>query len=768
MMHRSFVVGCFLLFACAEEPVKPGGSGSTVVDTGDGAADTGPETPLEDLDEDGHFTPEDCDDTDPDVHPEAEEVCDGLDNNCDGQIDEGVSGVWYADADGDGYGNGAAPVQACEQPSGTVENSEDCNDESAEALPGGVEVCDELDNDCDGEVDEEPLDPPTWLQDLDGDGFGSSEESVTACTAPSGYVSAARGGDCDDGAATAFPGGSEVCDELDNDCDGVVDEDASDAVIWYRDADSDGFGTPDEVTWACSPGPGFVDNADDCSDSDGLVFPGAPEFCNSVDDDCDGTVDEGFDFGTYYQDLDGDGHGNGMSVVVHCTRPSGYVTSSDDCDDTEFWANPSTPELCDDGIDNDCNGEIDESSVDFKFYPDEDGDGYGSSSSWIWACSAPAGHVLTHTDCEDGDPAINPGAVETCNWIDDDCDGEIDDGLPIYEYFEDLDGDGFGIPEESTMDCDQPPGFAVLSTDCDDTDRSTHPGAYEMCDGEDDDCNGIVDDDCGSSRILGTYESAYCESAATSLLETGDYIEVAYNSSGTWNDVSGMGFLIGDGEGTYYEASFYGSPWQQVTIEYSSGGISYNHTGNYGTRSWSWDTVCADSLDAGDVKGVIHQWDVADISITKTEIWETEGSVSRIWFDVENHGAAIDDLRLMFAVDPDHDYDPASSFSTENDLRDDGLYAESVGPTSRWTLAYGACDPANDELGHTGWSTDADAVFSDYAGASSDSTMHWRHSEAWIGAGATAGFGFLVTVGVTPEEAELVYDDNFPILCADL
>ena len=210
------------------------------------------------------------------------------------------------------------------------------------------------------------------------------------------------------------------------------------------------------------------------------------------------------------------------------------------------------------------------------------------------------------------------------------------------------------------------------------------------------------------------------------------------------------------------------SPWQQVTIEYSQDGASHNNTGNFSSRAWSWTTSCADSLDEGDVKGVIHQWDVDEISVTKTEIWETNGAVSRVWFDLDNHGSIIDDFRQMFGVDPDHDYDPASSFSTENDLREDGLYAESVGPTSRWTMGYGACDAANDDLGHTGWSSDADAVFSDYEGASSDNTMHWRHVESSIGAGDRASFGLLVTVGTTPEDAELVYDENASILCADL
>jgi hypothetical protein len=750
----------------ADDP-SGGGGGDTGAeqtdDTGGGGSSTA------DADADGYNAAVDCDDADASVHPGAEEVCDGIDNNCDGDVDEGLTDVWYTDADGDGYGDGASPVRACDQPVDAVEDFADCDDTQPTVYPGAEEVCDGLDNDCDGEIDgESATDMTEWFPDSDGDGFGLDTEPQLDCNAPSGFVDGTVLGDCDDDDASAYPGGTEVCDDVDNDCDGLVDDEATDADLWFRDADADSYGDPDVSLLACNKPGSYVENDEDCDDTDAMIYPAATEVCNGEDDDCNGTIDDGFEFESYYRDADGDGHGFGLDMVVHCTRPAGYVTSNDDCDDDEYWANPEVAELCGDDIDNDCDGEVDEDFDSYPFYPDSDGDGYGHDTEPVYDCAPPAGHVLSNTDCDDADATVNPGEVESCNGIDDDCNGGVDDGLPEYIWFMDADDDGYGVPEPTTIACAEPPGYAPVDTDCDDDERTTHPGAYEMCDGEDDDCNGLIDDDCGSSRILSAYEGLTCDGAAVSQREIGDYIDVSYNSSGTWNDATAMGFRIGDGEGTYYEACYYGSPWQQVTVEYVQGSATYNHTGNYSSRAWSWTTDCSDVVEDDGATGVIHEWSVASVVITKTEIWEDDGRVSRVWFDIENTGTTeIDNLRVMFGVDPDHDYAPHSSFHTLNDTRDAGDYAESVGPTSEWTLAFGACDLDNDDLGHTAWSTDADAVFVDDGAASGDRTMHWRHTEDSVAAGGTASFGFLVTVGQTPEEAVEAYEEAQPILCTD-
>ncbi|MDP6935761.1 MAG: putative metal-binding motif-containing protein, partial [Myxococcota bacterium] len=167
-----------------------------------------------DLDGDGDPDATDCDDAQASVHPGADELCDELDNDCDGEVDEGVLDTFYQDADGDGFGDESMEAEGCENPSGYVASSSDCNDGDASAHPGSVEVCDGVDNDCDGEVDEDVSE--TWYLDADGDGYGDPGFAWTACEAPSGTV--VDDTDCDDLDAGVHPGADEVCDEVDNDC----------------------------------------------------------------------------------------------------------------------------------------------------------------------------------------------------------------------------------------------------------------------------------------------------------------------------------------------------------------------------------------------------------------------------------------------------------------------------------------------------------------------------------------------------------------------
>jgi hypothetical protein len=180
----------------------------------DGEIDNG------DYDGDGEDVCLDCDDSDAFVNSGAAEACDGIDNDCDGDIDE------FWDFDGDGY-------SSCEG---------DCDDDDPDIAPGVRDACDGEDNDCDGQVDED--------YDLDGDG-------VPTCD-----------GDCDDGDATVFPEAEEVCDGIDNDCDPTTDEDA--------DLDGDGY-------TLCTG---------DCDDSSASAYPGGVEVCDGVDNDCNGYTDE--------------------------------------------------------------------------------------------------------------------------------------------------------------------------------------------------------------------------------------------------------------------------------------------------------------------------------------------------------------------------------------------------------------------------------------------------------------------------------------------
>jgi MYXO-CTERM domain-containing protein len=210
---------------------------------------------------------DDCDDADPAVSPGADEVCDGVDQDCDGVPDDGlVVPTWYADADGDGHGDPLTGEVGCSQPSGSVADGDDCDDGDASVHPGADEVCDGLDQDCDADADEGAVDATTFYGDADGDGYGDPAAPELACEAPDGAVD--NGDDCDDGEPEAHPGGVEVCDGIDQDCDGTVDRDAIDAPEWYPDADGDGLGDGESPTRACDPPPGTVAEPGDCDDAD--------------------------------------------------------------------------------------------------------------------------------------------------------------------------------------------------------------------------------------------------------------------------------------------------------------------------------------------------------------------------------------------------------------------------------------------------------------------------------------------------------------------
>ena len=128
--------------------------------------------------------------------------------------------------------------------------------------------------------------------------------------------------------------------------------------IWYRDADGDGYGNPAISITACTVPVGYVANNTDCNDRKATVYPGAPELCDGLDNNCNGQIDEGV--GTpWYRDADGDGYGNAALSIIACKRPAGYVANKRDCDDNDNTVYPGAPELCD-GKDNNCNGTIDE------------------------------------------------------------------------------------------------------------------------------------------------------------------------------------------------------------------------------------------------------------------------------------------------------------------------------------------------------------------------------------------------------------------------
>jgi hypothetical protein len=246
------------------------------------------------------------------------EVCDGYDNDCDGEIDEGVLVTFFRDLDTDTYGDPAVSVEACEAPAGYVSDGSDCNDLDATVNPGFAELCDAKDNDCNTVVD-----------DKDADSDLHIDSSCTAYTGPLPVD------DCNDSSALVNPGQAETCgDGFDNDCDGVADN---------KDADADL-----RIDAACG--------GTDCDDSDASVHPGAIEVCDGKDNDCNTEIDD--------KDLDQDDH-----VDEHCGSYSGPLPI-DDCDDTNIGINPDMTEICGNSVDEDCSGGID----------DRDADGDGSVS----------------------------------------------------------------------------------------------------------------------------------------------------------------------------------------------------------------------------------------------------------------------------------------------------------------------------------------------------------------------------------------------------
>ena len=467
-------------------------------DSSDPKDDTG--SGLVDADGDGYGSQEDCDDSDPSVHPGAADACNGVDDDCDGEVDEDEGTLFYADMDGDGWGDPLVSTYACDQQSGWVDDATDCDDSEPTVNPAADEYCNGVDDDCDGEVDEdEAVDALTWYQDRDVDGYGDSASSTAACHQPSGYLADAS--DCDDYNNTVFPSADELCNGVDDDCDGSVDEDdAVDALTWYRDRDADGYGDAASSTSACAQPSEYVADDTDCDDYSYTISPAATEQCDGVDNDCDGTVDEAdaVDASTWYPDFDADGFGDPALSAVACEQPSGHTSDATDCDDTLATINPAADELCD-GVDNDCDGTVDEDdAVDAStWYADSDGDAYGDSTSTTAACTQPSGYVVDDSDCDDTDAAVNPAADELCDGVDNDCDGTVDEdgAADTTTWYADADGDGYGDPLLVATACAQPTGYVVDDSDCDDTDAAQHPGADEFCNGEDDDCDGTVDED---------------------------------------------------------------------------------------------------------------------------------------------------------------------------------------------------------------------------------------------------------------------------------
>jgi hypothetical protein len=527
-----------------------------------------------DVDGDGHISDEccngdtcgdDCADKLPDFFAGATEVCDLRDQDCDGNVDEGVSVTLFEDLDGDLYGDGTE-ILACAGSARTSTSDIDCDAAEPRTHGAQVEVCDGIDNDCDDIVDEDTVTFP-WYPDTDGDGFGDPGETpIVACAPPDGYsqlpldcddsdgtlypaadeLCNARddncdgvagyviapgdtedddrdgypdegcgGNDCDDRDPYNYPGGIELCDELDNDCDGTVDEDSTD-VDWYLDADGDGYGDSSDVVSSCERQLGRVLVGGDCADGNPVVHPGRLEVCNAVDDDCDGTVDEG-GLGAIlaFRDMDGDGYGDPAVTMPFCSGSidAGYVAFAGDCDDSNMEIRPGVADDCD-TVDDDCDGLFDEDGL-IDWYPDFDGDDYGTGGVILTQCAEPANAADNADDCDDENDAIFPMATEICDDVDQDCDTNVDEGLPDEIFYPDMDGDGSAATDATAvLQCRATGNLVPTKTDCDDTDENVFVGATEVCDGIDNNCDSIIDTDATDNFCGGTDTTGICLASA--------------------------------------------------------------------------------------------------------------------------------------------------------------------------------------------------------------------------------------------------------------
>jgi hypothetical protein len=463
----------------------------------------------------GTSTTTDCNDANGTVRPGGTEACNGVDDDCDGMTDEGVTRTYYRDADGDGFGALAMPATGCTAPAGFVAASGDCDDTRAGSSPVGVEICDATmrDENCNSTANEGCACVDGAMQACGGGSpiRGACRAGLQRCI---GGVWGGCSGNIDPGTLI------ETCNMVDDDCDGMTDESLL-ATACFLDADSDGYGTGSSaITTLCRDmtrasfgecpsgytNVGATAATRDCNDGNGAIRPMGTEVCNATDDDCDGLTDEGVTT-SYFRDADGDGFGAG-TATVGCTAPTGYVANGTDCDDTRASVSPSGTEICDATMrDDDCDSTANEGCACI----DGSARACGGGSPIRGVCRAGTQLCIAGAwaSCSGN---IDPGTLtESCNGLDDDCDGLTDETLLATSCYVDADSDGAGIGTAITTLCADPSrtafmgcpsGYSNVAGDCNDSNAARSPTRTETCNGLDDDCNGIADN--GFLCVFGT------------------------------------------------------------------------------------------------------------------------------------------------------------------------------------------------------------------------------------------------------------------------
>ncbi len=399
-------------------------------------------------DDNNFFDPNKCPSTPEDVHACCDNEFDYVD--ADGNCVEVCPDMACVDNDEDGY----YYFKTCKDPDHLDEL--DCDDENPDRYFGAFELCDDIDRDCDGDMDT---------------ANGRIIQRVENTLNGKKYYY------CEDGQMTLEKECTDVeteCDGVDENCDSDVDELVK--KNYYLDNDNDGYGDENQAKESCRPLGGYVTQAGDCNDNNPEINPLAEDVCDGIDNNCqDGTNDEILN--TFYFDKDEDGFGDNEITEQVCTPPDGYVYLGYDCDDDNADIRPGVSEVCEDEIDNDCDTKTDKEDSECSF--DKDEDGYDS---------------VEHEgdDCDDDNPYINPGVEDVCDGIDNNCADGITDEKPN-TYYQDADADGYGNLAQTKVSCIQPSGYVIDSSDCDDNNIGVYPGAEDICDTLDHDCDGDMD-----------------------------------------------------------------------------------------------------------------------------------------------------------------------------------------------------------------------------------------------------------------------------------
>lgn len=492
-------------------------------------------------------------------------------NGCDSTLTLNLNLVgsitYYQDLDNDGYGNAAVTQVGCNPIAGYVTNSTDCNDNNNQIHPGAVDIAGNgIDEDCNG------FDAPLQMgiyefaatvdcatQDVAATNapanvtFSNFEAQGTACAAGGGVFNRSgwnttavldlnqynqftvSGNNCTNlnlaklalNHRTSSTGGTPTIylrSSLDNfatDVDTiasswngnvaladtvvlpaafanvssvtfrfyVINQATSTSTlrmdnvsVWgnqititpqlfFADQDGDGFGNLSMDTLLCNAPAGYVANSTDCNDADALVNP------NTV----------------WYQDLDNDQIGNSAVTQTACLQPAGYVLTGGDCNDND--ASITAP---------------------IMYYSDIDQDGYGDEATGTLFCQAPINLIAIGGDCDDNNNAINPGATEVCDGVDNNCNGQEDEGLTFLNYYFDGDDDGYGIGNP-TVSCTPINGYATQTGDCDDSNNSVYPGATDTEGNNiDENCDGV--DGVLSIEVL-SFESSVSPNPTSALIQ---------------------------------------------------------------------------------------------------------------------------------------------------------------------------------------------------------------------------------------------------------